>query len=144
MPAKLTLFQFRILGLMILTVFAAIVLGVVRLAIPVTEKIAPITMLFVFVLCWRNRNYLHPQQANISYNTRCRVAILDFFGPLMWLPLACWTHATTAWKQDHVLSFADFVLLGATIATVATATYKLVRAVRRDSIWKNSFEIADY
>jgi hypothetical protein len=129
--------QFGILALFVLITLAGISVAVVSLPVPASEKIASLMVLWLCLACWRKRNYLHPQQATISFASRRRLAVLDFVGSLWWLPLFIWIYAATAWKADRPVFFSDVVFFGAVLMHVAIATWKLTRALLPSQVWRN-------
>lgn len=133
--------QFGIFWLFALTTLAAVSFAVVRLPIPLSEKILSLLALGMCFRCWRNRNYLHPLQATISYAQRRRIAVSDFVGAVLWLPVLIWLYGWRGYRSSHALWFSDVVFWGSILTLLAIATWKLVRAIRPGQRWSNTIEL---
>jgi hypothetical protein len=134
--------QFGIATLLVLTAVAAIVFGVIRLPSALPEKLYAILALFLCLACWRRRNYLHPIQATIPYATRRNIAISDFFGTIFpWPPMLIVFYFWMGYRSNHPIWFSDVVFCGSLALLLAIATWKLVRALQPQTVWKNTIEV---
>ena len=131
--------QFSIFTLLGWTALAAVVLGVIRLPAPWPEKSISLLMLFQCIQVWRKRGYLHPMQGDIPFVNRRRIAILDFISSTLIWPFAyTWFYFARNYRSNHPIWFSDIVFCASLLILFAIATWKLTRALRRDSLWINT------
>jgi hypothetical protein len=127
--------QFTVRSLFAVTAFVALTCAVLRLPVPLTEKFLVLIVVGQCYMCWRGRNYLHPLQGWITYESRRRVARLDFFSSLTSLPFLIGIYFWAGWRDRHGIRLADVVFCGAIIALVGLAAWKFRRGLDPSHPW---------